>query len=245
VTVDGATLFVLPLSDVYLSLRQGVVDAITMPFDLLQPMKFGEVAKEMMMLRDYPQFLPLMISEQKWQSLSDEQRKALTESADVAGNFYNEQIAGNVEKWKADLAALGVKVHLLDGRESLLHYARWMVAHEAPKTVGLGAEISALIQEHCFLYLEAPVQRVTGFDVVMPYFLGREQPPAPMLTTVPGEPSLSMIVMLALVAAVAIFFSSFSTPWVLSALISTPRDATSSPNSSSSPRSSWGSSAGG
>ena len=35
---------------------------------------------------------------------------------------------------------------------------------------GMGAEISSLIQEHCFLYLEAPVQRVTGFDTVMPYY---------------------------------------------------------------------------
>ena len=40
----------------------------------------------------------------------------------------------------------------------------------AARPAGLGAEISSLIQEHCFLYLEAPVQRVTGFDTVMPYY---------------------------------------------------------------------------
>ena len=45
-----------------------------------------------------------------------------------------------------------------------------MVVHEAPKTAGFGAEISATIQEHCFLHLEAPVQRVAGFDTVMPYY---------------------------------------------------------------------------
>ena len=45
-----------------------------------------------------------------------------------------------------------------------------MVVHEAPRTAGFGAEISAIIQEHCFLYLEAPVQRVTGFDTAMPYY---------------------------------------------------------------------------
>ncbi|HEY7090625.1 MAG TPA: alpha-ketoacid dehydrogenase subunit beta [Tepidisphaeraceae bacterium] len=54
--------------------------------------------------------------------------------------------------------------------ESVKKTGRAVVVHEAPKTSGLGAEISALIQEHCFLYLEAPVQRVTGFDVVMPYY---------------------------------------------------------------------------
>lgn len=47
---------------------------------------------------------------------------------------------------------------------------RCVVVHEAPRTCGLGSEISSLIQEHCFGYLEAPVQRVTGFDTVMPYY---------------------------------------------------------------------------
>ncbi|WP_428936858.1 alpha-ketoacid dehydrogenase subunit beta [Fontivita pretiosa] len=54
--------------------------------------------------------------------------------------------------------------------QSVRKTGRAVGVHEAPKSVGLGAEISALIQEHCFLYLEAPVQRVTGFDVVMPYY---------------------------------------------------------------------------
>ncbi len=47
---------------------------------------------------------------------------------------------------------------------------RAVVVHEAPKTCGLGAEISSVIQEHCFLNLQAPVQRVAGFDTVMPYY---------------------------------------------------------------------------
>jgi pyruvate/2-oxoglutarate/acetoin dehydrogenase E1 component len=54
--------------------------------------------------------------------------------------------------------------------DSVKKTGRAVVVHEAPKTAGLGAEVSSLIQEHCFLYLEAPVQRVTGFDVVMPYY---------------------------------------------------------------------------
>jgi pyruvate dehydrogenase E1 component beta subunit len=54
--------------------------------------------------------------------------------------------------------------------ESVKKTGRCVVAHEAPKTAGLGAEISALIQEHCFLHLKAPVQRVAGFDTIMPYY---------------------------------------------------------------------------
>lgn len=54
--------------------------------------------------------------------------------------------------------------------KSVCKTGRAVVVHEAPKTAGLGAEISSLIQEHCFLSLEAPVQRVTGFDTSMPYY---------------------------------------------------------------------------
>lgn len=45
---------------------------------------------------------------------------------------------------------------------------RAVIVHEAPRTCGLGAEIVARINEEALLYLEAPVERVTGFDTVMP-----------------------------------------------------------------------------
>ncbi len=47
---------------------------------------------------------------------------------------------------------------------------RAVVVHEAPKTCGFGAEIASRIMEECFLHLEAPVQRVAGFDTIMPYY---------------------------------------------------------------------------
>lgn len=47
---------------------------------------------------------------------------------------------------------------------------RCVIIHEGAKTGGVGAEISAQIMENCLDSLTAPVQRVTGYDVVMPYF---------------------------------------------------------------------------
>ena len=47
---------------------------------------------------------------------------------------------------------------------------RCVIVHEGAKTCGVGAEISAQIMENCMADLLAPVQRVTGYDVVMPYF---------------------------------------------------------------------------
>ncbi len=54
--------------------------------------------------------------------------------------------------------------------ESVQKTGRCVIVHEAPKTCGLGAEIATIIQEHCFLHLHAPVQRVCGFDTIMPYY---------------------------------------------------------------------------
>jgi pyruvate dehydrogenase E1 component beta subunit len=45
-----------------------------------------------------------------------------------------------------------------------------VIVHEAPRSFGPGAEIIARLVEKAFFYLEAPVQRVTGFDVMAPYF---------------------------------------------------------------------------
>lgn len=47
---------------------------------------------------------------------------------------------------------------------------RCVIIHEGAKTCGVGAEISAQIMENSMSDLHAPVQRVTGYDVVMPYF---------------------------------------------------------------------------
>ena len=47
---------------------------------------------------------------------------------------------------------------------------RCVVVHEAPRTCGPAAEIIARIVENALMYLEAPIQRVTGYDLVMPYF---------------------------------------------------------------------------
>jgi pyruvate dehydrogenase E1 component beta subunit len=52
--------------------------------------------------------------------------------------------------------------------KSVVKTGRAVVVHEAPRTAGFGAEIAAQIGEHALLQLEAPVQRVAGFDVVFP-----------------------------------------------------------------------------
>ena len=56
--------------------------------------------------------------------------------------------------------------------ESVERTGRCVIVHEATRTSGFGAELSAQVQERCFDYLEAPITRVTGFDT--PYPVGLE-----------------------------------------------------------------------
>jgi len=63
--------------------------------------------------------------------------------------------------------------------ESVRKTGRAIVVHEAPRTCGYGAEISALIAEKALTSLQAPVLRVTGYDTPFPYTLEHTYLPDP------------------------------------------------------------------
>jgi len=63
--------------------------------------------------------------------------------------------------------------------DSVKKTGRCVVAHEATRTSGFGAELAALVQEHCFYHLEAPIVRVTGWDTPYPHALEWEYFPGP------------------------------------------------------------------
>ncbi len=52
--------------------------------------------------------------------------------------------------------------------DSVRRTGRLVVVHEAQRTLGVGAEVAARVTEQCFYSLEAPVQRVTGYDTPYP-----------------------------------------------------------------------------
>lgn len=56
---------------------------------------------------------------------------------------------------------------------------RCVIVHEATRTGGYGAELSALVQEHCFYKLEAPIERVTGWDTPYPHAFEWQYFPGP------------------------------------------------------------------
>ena len=57
---------------------------------------------------------------------------------------------------------------------------RCLIVHEATRTSGFGAELLAQVQERCFYHLEAPIERVTGFDTPYPHSLEWAYFPGPV-----------------------------------------------------------------
>jgi 2-oxoisovalerate dehydrogenase E1 component beta subunit len=92
---------------------------------------------------------------------------------------------------EAVLAEKGVDAEIIDLRtlvpldieaveNSVKKTGRCLVIHEATRTSGFGAELVALVQERCFYHLEAPVERVTGFDTPYPHSLEWAYFPGPI-----------------------------------------------------------------
>ena len=63
--------------------------------------------------------------------------------------------------------------------DSVKKTGRCVIVHEATRTSGFGAELTALVQEHCFYHLEAPIERVTGWDTPYPHAFEWEYFPGP------------------------------------------------------------------
>ncbi|MGZ5241139.1 MAG: transketolase C-terminal domain-containing protein, partial [Caldimonas sp.] len=72
--------------------------------------------------------------------------------------------------WPLDLATIVASVQKT---------GRCVVVHEATRSSGFGAELAALVQEHCFYHLEAPIERVTGWDTPYPHALEWDYFPSP------------------------------------------------------------------
>ena len=66
-----------------------------------------------------------------------------------------------------------------------------MIIHEAPRSFGAGAEAVSRLMEKAFYYLEAPIARVTGFDIPIPYF-SREKAYIPGVRRILGAAKKSL-----------------------------------------------------
>jgi 2-oxoisovalerate dehydrogenase E1 component beta subunit len=92
---------------------------------------------------------------------------------------------------QAVVADVGIDAEVIDLRtlmpldvatieQSVKRTGRCLIVHEATRTSGFGAELAATVQERCFYHLEAPVERVTGFDTPYPHSLEWAYFPGPV-----------------------------------------------------------------
>jgi 2-oxoisovalerate dehydrogenase E1 component beta subunit len=84
--------------------------------------------------------------------------------------------------WVSEAAAneSGIDAEIIDLRslwpldldtmvESVKKTGRCVIVHEATRSTGFGAELLSLVSENCFHHLEAPIERVTGWDTPYPH----------------------------------------------------------------------------
>jgi pyruvate dehydrogenase E1 component beta subunit len=104
--------------------------------------------------------------------------RVLRDGTDCAVVTYGAMVSRCLEA-ADDLSGQGIEVRVVDLRSlspldldlleaCVAETGRIVVVHEAPRTLGMGAEIAARMSELGFDYLQAPVERVTGWDVPYP-----------------------------------------------------------------------------
>jgi pyruvate dehydrogenase E1 component beta subunit len=92
---------------------------------------------------------------------------SMTRTVVQAAEDYEEETGVSVEV--IDLRTL-VPLDFETISQSVQKTGRIVVIQEAPRTCGFASEIAAQVSEKLILHLEAPVMRVSGFDIAIPYF---------------------------------------------------------------------------
>ena len=104
----------------------------------------------------------------------------LRDGTDVTLVTWGAQVKETLEAAEA-LAAEGISAEVIDVAtlkpldmdtilESVRKTGRCVIVHEAPRTAGFGAEVAAQLAERALYDLQAPVERVTGYDTHIPLF---------------------------------------------------------------------------
>ncbi|MCG8492129.1 MAG: TRAP transporter substrate-binding protein [Sneathiellales bacterium] len=106
----GFQTVVMPITDVYLSIQQGVVNGQENPVDTIKSLRFYEVAPNLTLTRHVYSPLPLTVSEKTWQSFSAEDQKAVQKAAAEASAFSRKLVRDSVNSQLEEMKAAGAKV---------------------------------------------------------------------------------------------------------------------------------------
>ncbi len=106
----GFQTVVMPITDVYLAIKQGLVNGQENPVDTIKSQRFYEVAPYITLTRHVYSPLPLTVSEKTWQSFSDADKKAIEKAAKESAEFSRNLVKNSVDKQLKEMAAAGAKI---------------------------------------------------------------------------------------------------------------------------------------
>ncbi|MFC4270549.1 DctP family TRAP transporter solute-binding subunit [Sneathiella chungangensis] len=143
----GFQTVVMPITDVYLSIQQGVVDGQENPVDTIKSLRFYEVAPYITLTRHVYSPLPLTVSEKTWQSFSDADKAAVKKAADEAATFSRNLVRDSVNSQLDEMKAAGAKIStpeigpFRDAVASVYEKAKGIYGDEVAKVLADTADI--------------------------------------------------------------------------------------------------------
>ena len=106
----GFQTVVMPITDVYLSIQQGIVNGQENPVDTINSLRFYEVAPYITLTRHVYSPLPLTVAEKTWQSFSDEDKEAVLKAAAESAAFSRNLVKSSVDSQLSQMTEDGAKV---------------------------------------------------------------------------------------------------------------------------------------
>ncbi|MEP4032392.1 TRAP transporter substrate-binding protein [Roseibium polysiphoniae] len=106
----GFQTVVMPITDVYLAIQQGIVNGQENPVDTIRSLRFYEVAPNITLTRHVYSPLPLTIAEKTWQSFSDADKEAVLKAAAESAAFSRDLVKNSVDRQLDEMTEEGATV---------------------------------------------------------------------------------------------------------------------------------------
>lgn len=110
----GWNAVVMPVTEAYLAIQQGVVEGQENPIDTIYSQKFYEVAPILTLTEHVYSPIPMAVSERTWKKLSTDEQAGVKKAALEAAAFSRQEVKGNDEKVLAEMVSKGATVNRVD-----------------------------------------------------------------------------------------------------------------------------------
>jgi len=111
----GASISIIPYSEVYLAIQQGMVDAVTCPIVNLYSDKFYELVHHATITHEYQQQVAIVMNNDKFESMPEDLQNIIIEAANEAGDYCTERVNEIGEQMREKLVTeYGMNIYEID-----------------------------------------------------------------------------------------------------------------------------------